>query len=100
MKKDKIVVMAIDFGTTYTGYAYAFYNDPTQITGNYWDGTQIKTPTVVLLDERQQFHSFGREAKKKYMQLIKKGEHEKWYYFEHFKMKLFVQDGVGILNLS
>ena len=90
--------MAIDFGTTYTGYAYAFCDTPERIYTNNWDETHIKTPTVVLLDERQWFHSFGREAKTKYVQLIKQGLHHKWYYFEHFKMKLFVQTGVSVAH--
>ena len=97
MKKNKIVVMAIDFGTTYTGYAFAFFDTPEHIYTNYWEGTNIKTPTVVLLDDKQQFHSFGREAKAKYVQLISEGVHHTWYYFEHFKMKLFIHKEVIFL---
>ena len=41
--KDRLIVAAIDFGTTYSGYAYSFYHDfredPLRITTNYWDRT-------------------------------------------------------------
>lgn len=92
-KSSTIIVAAIDFGTTYSGYAYSFRENPNKIFTNYWEKSAIKTPTVVLLDDRKQFHSFGREARTKYEELMKTEEHQKWYLFERFKMKLFVQDG-------
>ena len=88
--------MAIDFGTTFSGYAYSWLNNKTNIVTHYWERTNIKTPTVVLLDPQRKFDSFGQDAKNKYMELIKKGVHKQWYYFEHFKMKLFVLEGVSM----
>lgn len=92
-KADKLMVMAIDFGTTFSGYAYSFLSNKKDILTNYWQKTQIKTPTIVLMDKQKKFHSFGQEAKENYIALIKKREHQQWYYFENFKMKLFVQEG-------
>ena len=96
-KVDKLMVMAIDFGTTFSGYAYSLLSNKKEILTNYWELSNIKTPTIVLMDPRKKFNSFGQEAKDKYLELTKKGLHKKWYYFEHFKMKLFVLKGVSAL---
>lgn len=48
----------------------------------------FQTPTVVLLDEHKQFHSFGEEARKKQTHLIEGGRANKWYYFEDIKTHL------------
>ena len=53
--KDKLMVCAIDFGTTYSGYAYSMRSDPMKIYCPHWtSGTSTlascKTPTTVLLD--------------------------------------------------
>ena len=89
------VVVAIDFGTTYSGYAYAFTNNPEAIhlmrrsdPGQYGYGTvSYKTPTILLLNERGGFHSFGYEAREAYHDLDE-AESRKWLYFEKFKMEL------------
>lgn len=99
-KAEKLMVMAIDFGTTYSGYAYSFRSKKKDIFTNYWQKDQIKTPTIVLMDENKKFHSFGQEAKDKYLELIKSKDHMRWYYFENFKMKLFVQDGIVDKNMG
>ncbi|XP_053398895.1 heat shock 70 kDa protein 12A-like isoform X2 [Mercenaria mercenaria] len=87
-----LLVAAIDFGTTYSGYAYSFIKTPNEILTNYWENTAMKTPTVVLMDPQKRFHSFGDEARRDYEQLMKTGAHKKWYLFERFKMKLFVKE--------
>ena len=89
------MVMAIDFGTTYSGYAYSFKSSKEEIFTNYWEGVEIKTPTVVLMNKDKALHSFGEKAKEHYRGLIKKTEHKEWYYFENFKMKLFVLEQVS-----
>ena len=60
----KMMVCAIDFGTTYSGYAYSMNNDPRRIFCDHWNsGTSTlisyKTPTTVLLDAKQEFLAFG-----------------------------------------
>ncbi|KAL3878673.1 hypothetical protein ACJMK2_031004 [Sinanodonta woodiana] len=92
-KGDKLLVAAIDFGTTYSGYAFVFkHEDFSKINANIvWAGgslMSLKCPTCVLFDEKKQFHSFGYEAEDKYSDLANDNEHQKWYYFHRFKMSL------------
>ena len=97
-KQDALVVVGIDFGTTYSGYGYSFrdeYNkDHNKIYSNSdWksgDGlVTIKTPTVILFDENGKFQSFGYEAEDAYTRLLEDGKADGYSYFSRFKMKLF-----------
>ena len=87
------VVAAIDFGTTYSGYAFSFTRDPESIhIMRKWEGgdpgvTNHKTPTTLLLRPNGDFHSFGFGARDYYHDL-EEGEAKKWLYFEKFKMTL------------
>ncbi|KAK3602831.1 hypothetical protein CHS0354_026385 [Potamilus streckersoni] len=93
IKENKILVAAIDFGTTYSGYASVFrHEDFTKIIANsVWSSgslLSLKCPTCVLFDPNGKFHSFGYEAENKYSELAQDNEHRKWYYFRRFKMTL------------
>ncbi|KAK3602828.1 hypothetical protein CHS0354_026380 [Potamilus streckersoni] len=93
LKENKLLVAALDFGTTYSGYAFVFrHEDHTKIMANtVWSGgslMSLKCPTCVLFDQKKQFHSFGYEAEDKYSELALDEEHEKWHYFRRFKMTL------------
>ena len=88
------VVVAIDFGTTYSGYAYAFRSSPEDIHlmrhpegGQTVGAVSYKIPTILLLNEQGEFHSFGYEARETYHNLDAE-ESRKWLYFEKFKMEL------------
>jgi len=89
-----LLVAAIDFGTTFSGYAYSFKNDPMKIQTNAgWNASSeklmsFKTPTCVLLNPRKQFDSFGFEAENKFVNLTDDNEHEGWMLFQKFKMIL------------
>ena len=94
---DILLSVAIDFGTTYSGYAFStrgdFKTDPTKIYANEdWPagnkGFSKKTPTVLLLDPDKKFEAFGYEAEEMYNQLAADKEHKDWFYFRRFKMKL------------
>ncbi|XP_045204837.2 heat shock 70 kDa protein 12A-like [Mercenaria mercenaria] len=94
---NKIVVAAIDFGTTYSGYAFSFkheYNtDPLKMHANEWKNVtqgnmNAKTPTCLLLEPNRKLHSFGNEAKTKYTSLCEEKQHKDWYFFWEFKMTL------------
>ncbi|RIA87530.1 hypothetical protein C1645_807256 [Glomus cerebriforme] len=52
-KDDIRVVVAIDFGTTYSGYAYAHKSSPKEITvENKWGGSLgFKTPTIIKYED-------------------------------------------------
>ncbi|XP_060597969.1 heat shock 70 kDa protein 12A-like isoform X2 [Ruditapes philippinarum] len=90
------VVVAIDFGTTYSGYAYSFMEDPETVhmmrrheSGDPGVYDQ-KIPTAILLSPEGDFHSFGYAARDFYHDLDQK-ESVKWMYFEKFKMMLHTE---------
>ena len=87
------IVAAIDFGTTFSGYAYSFADDTEKIyTNKNWGQTQgfllHKTPTCLLLKPDGEFEAFGFEAVSKYNDLSEE-EADEYFYFDRFKMKLF-----------
>jgi len=88
-----LVVVAIDFGTTSSGYAYSFTKEPECIhVMRRWEGgdpgvSNQKTPTTILLTPERKFHSFGYAARDFYHDLDP-NEAKQWLYLEKFKMKL------------
>ncbi|XP_050398831.1 mucin-2 isoform X3 [Patella vulgata] len=90
------VVVAIDFGTTFSGYAFSFVRDPDNILMmRKWEGgdpgvVNQKTPTIILLDPNGKFNSFGFTARDTYNDLDPK-EAASWLYFDKFKMVLHHQ---------
>ena len=95
---ESIIVGAIDFGTTFSGYGFANRNDykvdPMRIAGNHWQtgsqpGLSLKTPSCILFDPTQKLHSFGGDAEDKYTELAQEDEHIDWFYFKRFKMQLY-----------
>ncbi|KAL3879607.1 hypothetical protein ACJMK2_032152 [Sinanodonta woodiana] len=99
-----MLVAAIDFGTTYSGWAFSFKHeydtDPTKIGSRQWYGGQmvsLKAPTTVLIKpDARTFDSFGYEAETKYSELASddNNEHKRWYYFRRFKMMLHGKMGL------
>ena len=87
-----MISAAIDFGTTYSGYAFSLKNEPSKIyTNKGWNTDNLisfKTPTCVLLNPQKQFDSFGYEAENKYVELAEDDKHEGWLLFRRFKMIL------------
>ncbi|XP_054456419.1 heat shock 70 kDa protein 12A [Anoplopoma fimbria] len=96
-----VVVVAIDFGTTSSGYAYAFTKEPECIhTMRRWEGgdpgvSNQKTPTTILLTPDRKFHSFGYAARDFYHDLDP-SESKQWLYLEKFKMKLHTTANLSI----
>jgi hypothetical protein len=93
-----LIVAAIDFGTTFSGYAFALRHDykvdHMRVSGNLWQrgsqpGLSLKTPSCILFDPTQKFHSFGSDAEDKYVDLAQEDEHIDWFYFKRFKMQLY-----------
>ena len=87
------IIAAIDFGTTFSSYAYALSSDKDTIyTNRNWGQTQgfllQKTPTCLLLKPSSEFAAFGFEAVSKYNDLTE-DEASEYYYFDRFKMKLY-----------
>ncbi|XP_052778299.1 heat shock 70 kDa protein 12B-like [Mya arenaria] len=98
-----LLVASIDFGTTYSGWAFSFRHefesDPTKVSAKNWSGGQLvsqKGPTCVLIrPDGKTLEEFGYEAENKYAELAMDECHKPWYYFRRFKMKLFNQGRVG-----
>ncbi|ESN95006.1 hypothetical protein HELRODRAFT_102816 [Helobdella robusta] len=93
LQKPFFVIVAIDFGTTYSGYAFSFVKDPESLhIMRKWEGgdpglVNQKTLTTLLLNPDGEFHSFGFTARDNYHDLDQ-SQAKKWFYFEKFKMAL------------
>ncbi|XP_052761219.1 heat shock 70 kDa protein 12B-like [Mya arenaria] len=91
-----LLVAAFDFGTTYSGYAFSFRDDPNKIhtNQNWYAGggasrlVSLKTPTSVLLNPDGEFDKFSFEGEDKYASLAEDDEHHGWRLFRRFKMVL------------
>ncbi|XP_071511378.1 uncharacterized protein, partial [Diadema antillarum] len=87
------VVVAIDFGTTFSGYAYSLVREPESVhIMRKWEGgdpgvTNMKTPTTLLLTPEGKFHSFGFTARDFYHDMDH-NEALRWLYFDKFKLTL------------
>ncbi|XP_050049304.1 heat shock 70 kDa protein 12A-like isoform X1 [Dermacentor andersoni] len=94
------VVVAIDFGTTYSGYAFSFTRDPDNVhMMRKWEGgdpgvVNQKTPTTLLLNPDGEFHSFGFTARDVYHDLDGQ-EAKQWMFFEKFKMTLHSNENLS-----
>ncbi|XP_048728151.2 heat shock 70 kDa protein 12B-like isoform X2 [Ostrea edulis] len=107
--ESKLMVAAIDFGTTFSGYAFAMRDDldrdPPKIFAPHWnapDGGLIsfKTPTTVLLNKEEKLEEFGFDAESRYAELAEEGEHEDYFYFRRFKMMLYDKVRKGKLTID
>ncbi|XP_052795200.1 heat shock 70 kDa protein 12A-like [Mya arenaria] len=108
--KNTIVTAAIDFGTTYTGYAFSFKHefkkDPLKINANEWRNVdqgqmKCKTPTCLLLNADRSLNSFGHEAKLQYKEICLDKKEDKYYFFWNFKMTLHQQKEIkGDFNIK
>ena len=94
-----LFVAAIDFGTTYSGYAFSsrddFKKDQLKIVINQaWNaGSQrhisLKTPTCLILDDKEELVSFGYEAENKYSDIVMDHKQNEYFFFQRFKMQLY-----------
>lgn len=102
-RESKIVIAAIDFGTTYSGYAYIFRDELVKAKNSsekrnviykHWQSgsdagiCSRKTPTCLLLNPKGEFDSFGYPAEGKYYNLTNDDAHHGWKFFKRFKMIL------------
>ncbi|XP_060599387.1 uncharacterized protein LOC132752990 [Ruditapes philippinarum] len=101
MVHNSAIVAAIDFGTTFSGWAYSlranFDSDPTKAFTKLWNSGSYqteKTPTCILIGpDGNTVEAFGYEAEDKYQDLAANEEHTDFYYFERFKMLLNIKLG-------
>ncbi|KAJ8314315.1 hypothetical protein KUTeg_008876 [Tegillarca granosa] len=105
---DHFIVVAIDFGSRYSGYMYSFKSefekDPSKIIGKHWrygscDLVTAKTDTSVLLDS-DQFVAFGYEAEEKYANKVTESicsedrMPDDLFLFRNFKMQLYERERI------
>ena len=99
---DILMVAAIDFGTTYSGFAYSYKGEYDKnkldiYANQIWNsgGKQFlsqKTPTCILLNKDKEFESFGFDAENQYADIIIDGEADDYYFFDRFKMMLHTRE--------
>lgn len=106
--KDQLLTAAIDFGTTFSGYAFSFKydykRDPPKISTNQnWKAgsrglMSLKAPTCVLLSPKQELVAFGYEAEDLYSELTFEENHYDHYFFKEFKMLLYETNSLQKLS--
>lgn len=85
------VVVAIDFGTSRTGYAYAFTNEEKIYVKTDWPAQPEpypKTLTQVLYSPEKTLAAWGYEARSRYLDVRRQPDAKKYDFFANFKMKL------------
>ena len=94
LKEKYDVVTAIDFGTSFSGFAFSFnHRDGSDdiYMNREWGSAQgyatLKTPTCILLNSQKKFVKFGFEAAEKYAELEDAND-QTFYCFDRFKMML------------
>ncbi|XP_052813083.1 heat shock 70 kDa protein 12A-like [Mya arenaria] len=95
------VVAGIDFGTSYSGYAFSLKGSLDVISTQKHGGRLPKdrVPTVILLNPDQTFNSFGYDAIETYSGLSV-DVRPRYFYFENFKMFLYeTMHGKATVNL-
>ncbi|XP_033744268.1 heat shock 70 kDa protein 12B-like [Pecten maximus] len=97
-KTNHIISAAIDFGTTFSGYAFSSLNDfqssPDLVSSMVWTAgsgclQSLKTSTCVLFSPHKKFSAFGFQAEDKYSELVLEKKEKGWYLFRRFKMELY-----------
>ncbi|XP_039282119.1 heat shock 70 kDa protein 12A isoform X2 [Nilaparvata lugens] len=88
------VVVAVDLGTTYSGYAYRYIDHPSDVDIHLMSNCQgepglnnQKLPSILLLDPSRKLHSFGCTARDHFHDLDPAEAHL-WLYFDKFKLTL------------
>ena len=87
-----VIVAAIDFGTTHSGFAFSTKSKPNDIImnknwGSEYSHESYKCPTSVLTDPQGKFVSFGYMAENDYSVKLEEGR-ENYQLYRHFKMSL------------
>ena len=83
----KKVIVAIDFGTSGTTYAFAFREKKDEIIMEAMQTNKIKNPTEIILNDVFEVIKFGDECKD-YLGDQSSSE-KKFYYFKDIKMELY-----------
>ena len=113
----RLFVAAIDFGTTYSGFAFSQRSSWENVhfqTCSSGDFLSRKEPSVLLLNPDKSFKAFGYNAETTYMEMTKQRNLEsditsqeipekdwrKYYYFSRLKMLLYENEvGFTVVEL-
>ena len=95
--EDYFAVIAIDFGTTFSGYAFSMRGDKENIKMKKSWGAELgfqayKSPTTILTNPDGSFNSFGFEAETNFADLDSDDIKEGYQLFQRFKMELYSQE--------
>ncbi|XP_033854733.2 heat shock 70 kDa protein 12A-like isoform X1 [Acipenser ruthenus] len=89
---DSFLVVAIDFGTAFSGYCFCVKSCMDNIRSVFWGMEQghrsPKTPTCILFNEEKRFMKFGYDAVQTYNRMTSK-DALRFCFFENFKMELY-----------
>ena len=95
MSRSHLVVAALEFGMTTSGYAfsfeYSFRRDPLKISFHNWHtvtSLSVKTLTCLLLNKKKQYVAFGYDAENRYAELVDDEKQDDYYFFDRFTMSL------------
>ncbi|OWF52451.1 heat shock 70 kDa protein 12A-like [Mizuhopecten yessoensis] len=98
------LVAAIDFGSTFSGYAFStkfdHKLDPLKVSNMTWTAKcggllSLKTSSCILFDPTETFDSFGFDAEDKYADLMQEDENNGWFLFRRFKMTLYYEKEIS-----
>lgn len=90
-------VAAIDFGTSYSGYAFSSQENPLEVVTGKWNSTKtnssellesLKTPTSLLFKSNGLVEAFGYDAEQKFKALVEENKHHDYRYFYQIKREL------------
>ena len=90
----RVLVAALEIGTTNASFALSFGNDFTRDPLNmrcfvcHSPELSFKTPTCILLDTKKQCVAFGYDAENRYTELVMDEEQDDYYFFDRFTMSL------------
>ncbi|KAL3857065.1 hypothetical protein ACJMK2_011761 [Sinanodonta woodiana] len=99
-KEEPAVVIALDIGSSHSGYAYQFRGDFTDKTGvihvsrnwNTYNET-FKTSSCLLLERKTQMRIvIGENAEMRYSRICDEGKQFDFLFFKKFKMILYRED--------
>ncbi|NWT62566.1 HS12B protein, partial [Erythrocercus mccallii] len=96
-------IIAIDFGTSYSGYCFSLASGKDQILQVYW-GTEHgfknpKVPMGILFNQKQEFKYFGYDPVMKYKSLPS-SQADSRYFFQNFKMQLYNMNIIAGMELK
>ena len=88
--EEKKYIVAIDFGSSRTGYAYSLFKEGSNVNfGRFKNtGEKIKTLNQVVLNDSNEIIKYGCEIEN-FLKQKKQTGNENWHFFNRIKMNLY-----------